>query len=123
VQISTTGNKRSIGAAEVDLAGTTGFEHEPKRPLTKDEADLRTKVESFFPQEIAAFIETREEIIECFAARLRECFRNEQVPAEPELVSEPALAGRVLHAAKGLEQQVHPSELIIIQMVALNPET
>ena len=92
----------------------TGFENESKGPITENEADLRTKVEKYLPQEIAAFIETREDIIECLRGRLRERLRNEQVLLEPELVSELAPAGRVLDTAKEPEQQIHHSEAAIL---------
>jgi hypothetical protein len=70
-------------------------------------------VEKYLPQEIAAFIETREDIIECLRGRLRERLRNEQISAEAELLSESAPAGRVLDAAEEPEQQAHHSEPVI----------
>jgi len=42
----------------------------------EDESDLRTRVEAALPSEIAALIEARPDIIECFSLRLQERFRT-----------------------------------------------
>lgn len=84
--------------------GTTGFENESKGSTIEDEADLHTKVERFLLQEIAASIKTREDIIECLRERLLERLRNEQISAEPELVSESEPTARVLSAAEKPER-------------------
>lgn len=70
---------------------------------------MRKKVENFLPHEIAAFIETRQDIIECFTARLRERFRNDRLSENPELIPELAPDVSSLHGTQR-SQQPDPSE-------------
>jgi hypothetical protein len=72
---------------------------------------LRKKVENFLPHEIAAFIETRQDIVECFAARLRERFRNNRLSENPELIPELAPGVSSLNGTQQ-SQQTYPSEPI-----------
>jgi hypothetical protein len=70
---------------------STGFENESKTSAAEDKADLLRKVERLLPQEIATFIETRADVVECLTARLRERFRDNQSSDNPEGVSGPAM--------------------------------
>jgi hypothetical protein len=78
---------------------------------TDGEADLRRRVESFLPSEIAAFIETRPDVVECLTARLRERFREAQTFKDPKLLSEAAPVESVELEQGFLDDAAQPVQL------------